>query len=161
MTRATTTAPSAATARGAAPGFTTAVGSVAVFFIALELTIISVAVPAIADEFASSTRATLSWIFTAYNIGVASLLLIGGWLAERFGRKRLFLFGLGLFTVASLACGLANSQETLIGARAVQGRARTCERHRGLRSAKGEIPLAAARHGVFNGMTESLSARST
>lgn len=103
-----------------APGVTTALGSVAVFFIALELTIISVAMPDIADQFTESSRATLSWIFTAYNVGVASLLLIGGWLAERFGRKRIFLIGLAVFTVGSLGSGLAPTVGVLIGARVLQ-----------------------------------------
>ena len=108
------------TARTASPGLTTALGSVAVFFIALELTIISVAMPEIAEEFADSSRATLSWIFTAYNIGVASLLLIGGWLAERFGRKRLFLIGMIVFTIGSIGSGLAPAVGVLIASRVVQ-----------------------------------------
>ena len=101
-------------------GLTIALGSAAVFFIALELTIISVAMPEIADTFPDSSRATLSWIFTAYNVGVAAFLLIGGWMAERFGRRRLFMIGLVVFTVGSLASGLAPSVALLIAARTVQ-----------------------------------------
>jgi MFS family permease len=101
-------------------GLTIALGSAAVFFIALELTIISVAMPEIADAFPDSSRATLSWIFTAYNVGVAAFLLIGGWMAERFGRRRLFMIGLVVFTVGSLASGLAPSVALLIAARTVQ-----------------------------------------
>jgi len=108
------------TSNAASPGLTTAIGSVAVFFIALELTIISVAMPEIADDFTSSSRATLSWIFTAYNVGVASLLLIGGWLAERFGRKRVFLIGLAIFTIGSVGSGLAPTVGVLIASRVVQ-----------------------------------------
>lgn len=99
---------------------TTLLGSVAVFLIALELTIISVALPEMEAEFADASRATLSWVFTAYNVGVASLLLIFGWAAERAGRKRLFLLGLGVFTVGSVASGLSPDIGTLIASRVVQ-----------------------------------------
>ncbi len=101
-------------------GLTIALGSAAVFFIALELTIISVAMPEIAVTFPDSTRATLSWIFTAYNVGVAAFLLVGGWLAERFGRRKLFMIGLTVFTIGSLASGLAPEVELLIAARTLQ-----------------------------------------
>ena len=101
-------------------GLTIALGSAAVFFIALELTIISVAMPDIAIAFPDASRATLSWIFTAYNVGVAAFLLIGGWLAERFGRRRLFMLGLAVFTIGSLASGFAPGIGLLIAARAVQ-----------------------------------------
>ncbi len=101
-------------------GLVVALGSIAVFFIALELTIISVAFPEISDAFPEATRATLSWVFTAYNVGVAALLLIGGWLAERFGRKRLFMAGLAVFTIGSLGSGFAPTIGLLIAARAVQ-----------------------------------------
>ena len=101
-------------------GLTIGLGSASVFFIALELTIIAVAMPAIAADHASASRATLSWIFTAYNVGVAAFLLIGGWLAERFGRRRLFLIGLALFTAGSLASGLAPGIGALIAARTLQ-----------------------------------------
>lgn len=101
-------------------GLVIALGSIAVFFVALELTIISVAFPDIASAFPEATRATLSWVFTAYNVGVAALLLIGGWLAERFGRRRLFMAGLAVFTIGSIGSGVAPSIELLIAARAVQ-----------------------------------------
>ena len=99
---------------------TTLLGSVAIFLIALELTIISVALPEMEAEFADASRATLSWVFTAYNVGVASLLLVFGWAAERAGRKRLFLFGLAVFTVGSVASGLSPDIGTLIASRVVQ-----------------------------------------
>lgn len=95
-------------------------GSAAVFFVALELTIIAIALPDISDSFPDATRATLSWVFTAYNVGVAAFLLIGGWLAERYGRRRLFVTGLIVFVIGSMAAGFAPSVALLIGARAVQ-----------------------------------------
>lgn len=94
--------------------------SVAVFLIALELTIISVALPEIEAAFPDSSRATLSWIFTAYNVGVASLMLIAGWCAERFGRKRVFQLGMLVFAVGSVVSGAAPTVLTLIAGRAVQ-----------------------------------------
>lgn len=94
--------------------------SVAVFLIALEITIISVALPEIEAGFPDSSRATLSWIFTAYNVGVASLMLIGGWLAERHGRKRIFMIGLIIFGIGSVVTGLAPNVALLIAGRVVQ-----------------------------------------
>lgn len=102
------------------PAIVIIICSVAVFLIALEITIISVALPEIETAFSGSTRATVSWVFTAYNVGVASLLLVGGWLAERCGRKRVFLTGLWIFAVGSLVSGLAPSLPVLIAARVIQ-----------------------------------------
>lgn len=100
--------------------WTVLLSSVAVFLIALEITIISVALPEIEQAFPDSSRATLSWIFTAYNVGVASLMLIAGWLAERHGRKRIFLNGMAIFAVGSVVSGLAPHVALLIGGRVVQ-----------------------------------------
>ena len=100
---------------------TVLVCSVAVFLIALEITIISVALPDIEDAFAGSSRTAVSWVFTAYNITVAAALLIAGWLAERAGRRRIFVAGLWIFTIGSLASGLSTSLGLLIAARVVQG----------------------------------------
>lgn len=107
-------------ARDTAVGWTITLSSLAVFLIALEITIISVALPLIAVEFAGTDRATLSWIFTAYNVGVASLLLISGWTAERLGRKQIFLVGMVVFGIGSVMSGLAPTIEILIVGRVVQ-----------------------------------------
>ena len=98
---------------------TTLVGSVAVFNIGLELTIIALALPAIAEDFPGASPATLSWIFTAYNVTVASLLLLFGWAAERHGRKRIFTLGLMVFGFGSLTSGLAPTIALLIVGRVV------------------------------------------
>jgi len=100
--------------------WTVLLSSMAVFLIALEITIISVALPEIEAAFPASSRTTLSWIFTAYNVGVASLMLIAGWLAERHGRKRIFLSGMAVFAVGSIVTGLAPHVAILIGGRVVQ-----------------------------------------
>lgn len=100
--------------------WTVVLASVAVFLIALEITIISVALPEIEAAFPASSRTTLSWIFTAYNVGVASLMLIAGWLAERHGRKRVFLIGMAVFTVGSVVSGVAPHVSLLISGRVVQ-----------------------------------------
>ena len=101
-------------------GGTILLASVAVFLIALEITIISVALPEIELAFPESSRATLSWVFTAYNVGVASLMLIAGWLAERDGRKRIFLIGMAVFSIGSVMSGLAPAVSLLLGGRVVQ-----------------------------------------
>jgi len=100
--------------------WTVVLASIAVFLIALEITIISVALPEIEAAFPASSRSTLSWIFTAYNVGVASLMLIAGWLAERHGRKRIFLIGMAVFAVGSVMSGTAPQVSILITGRVVQ-----------------------------------------
>ena len=90
------------------------------FMVAMEITIISIARSQIAEAFPDAEAATLSWVITAYNIGVASLLLPAGWMADRFGRKKVFLWGLVAFIFGSLLSGLASSPALLIGARVVQ-----------------------------------------
>src|ERR671915_277145 len=88
--------------------------------IVLDGTIVNVALPTIQDDLGFS-ETSLAWVVNAYLITFGGFLLLGGRLGDLFGHRRLFLIGLTLFTLASLACGLATSQEFLIGARAVQG----------------------------------------
>lgn len=99
---------------------TVVLGSLAVFLIALELTIISVTFPELELAFDPVSRRTLSWVFTAYNIGVASFLLVAGWAAERHGRRLLFVSGMAVFGVGSLVSGLAPSIGVLIVGRVIQ-----------------------------------------
>ena len=70
---------------------TLAVTSIAAFMIAIETSIISLALPQLREGFPDASESKLSWIVNAYTIGVASLLLVSGWLADRYGRKRCFL----------------------------------------------------------------------
>lgn len=99
---------------------TTLVASVAVFLIALELTVIAVALPALSLSFPQANAAQLASIFTTYNWVTALMLLGFGLLADRYGRKRVFMLGLALFAVGSTGCGLANSMDTLLAWRVVQ-----------------------------------------
>ncbi len=88
--------------------------------IVLDVTIVGVALPSIQEDLGFSEE-SLAWIVNAYLITFGGFLLLGGRLGDLFGHRRLFLLGIALFTLASAACGLATSQEMLVGARAVQG----------------------------------------
>jgi EmrB/QacA subfamily drug resistance transporter len=88
--------------------------------IVLDSTIVNVALPSIRDDLGFS-EASLAWVVNAYLLTFGGFLLLGGRLGDLFGHRRVFLIGIGLFTAASLACGLATSQHVLVGARAVQG----------------------------------------
>jgi EmrB/QacA subfamily drug resistance transporter len=88
--------------------------------IVLDVTIVGVALPSIREDLGFSEE-SLAWIVNAYLITFGGFLLLGGRLGDLFGHQRLFLFGITLFTLASAACGLATSQEMLVGARAIQG----------------------------------------
>src|SRR4051794_7947909 len=86
----------------------------------LDGTIVIVALPRMQAELDLSDAAK-SWVITAYVLAFGGLLLLGGRVGDAVGHKRAFISGVGVFTIASLACGLANDQWTLIVARAVQG----------------------------------------
>jgi EmrB/QacA subfamily drug resistance transporter len=88
--------------------------------IVLDATIVNVALPSIRKDLGFS-QTSLAWVVNAYLLTFGGFLLLGGRLGDLFGHRRLFLSGITLFTVASLACGVSTSQELLIGARAVQG----------------------------------------
>jgi EmrB/QacA subfamily drug resistance transporter len=92
----------------------------ATFMAGLDLFIVNLAFPKIGHDFGGSSLATLSWVLTAYAIVYAAMLIPAGLLADRTGRKRVFLIGLLLFTVASMACAVAPSVSVLIAARVVQ-----------------------------------------
>jgi EmrB/QacA subfamily drug resistance transporter len=96
------------------------VTSVAVFMALLDVTIVNIAFPDIRRSFAGDSLADLSWVLNAYSILFAAALVPAGRLADRLGRKRLFLAGILLFLAASVASGLAGSVAVLVAARAVQ-----------------------------------------
>ncbi len=88
--------------------------------VALDATAVNVALPAIAQDFGVSLMG-LQWIANAYSLTLAALLLLGGSLGDRYGRRRLFVFGILWFAVASLICAIAPNTPSLIVARALQG----------------------------------------
>jgi EmrB/QacA subfamily drug resistance transporter len=93
---------------------------VGMLMIVLDVTVVNVALPSIQTDLGFSTS-SLAWVVNAYLIAFGGLLLLAGRFGDLIGRRRIFLAGIGLFTVASLACGLADSQSLLIAARFVQG----------------------------------------
>jgi EmrB/QacA subfamily drug resistance transporter len=88
--------------------------------IVLDGTIVNVALPSIRDDLGFS-QTSLAWVVNAYLLTFGGFLLLGGRLGDLFGHRRLFLGGIALFTLASLGCGVATTQEFLVVARAVQG----------------------------------------
>ncbi|VWB47411.1 DHA2 family efflux MFS transporter permease subunit [Burkholderia lata] len=91
-----------------------------VLMIVLDSTIVNVALPSISTDL-HFTETALVWVVNAYLLTFGGCLLLGGRLGDLYGQRRMFLAGLVVFTLASLACGLAQSQAMLIAARAVQG----------------------------------------
>lgn len=106
--------------RAASPWLALAVLSTSMLMIILDGTIVSVALPALRDDLGFSA-AGLSWTVNAYLVPLGGLLLLAGRLGDLVGRRRMLIAGLVLFTLASLACGLATGPATLVAARAVQG----------------------------------------
>lgn len=90
------------------------------FMVSLDLSIVNVAFPSIEASFSSASTTTLSWVLSGYSVVFGALLLGAGRIADRSGRRRAFLQGLGVFTLGSLLCGAATSAELLIAGRVVQ-----------------------------------------
>ena len=86
----------------------------------LDATVVNVALPHIGADFGASVSA-LQWVLTGYLLALASLILLGGALGDRFGRRRVFVIGTVWFAAASLLCGAAPNIEVLVGARVLQG----------------------------------------
>jgi EmrB/QacA subfamily drug resistance transporter len=93
---------------------------VGMLMIVLDQTIVNVALPSIQGDLGFS-QSSLAWVVNAYLIAFGGLLLLAGRLGDLIGQRRIFLIGLAVFTAASLLCGVAPSQEVLVGARFVQG----------------------------------------
>jgi EmrB/QacA subfamily drug resistance transporter len=93
---------------------------VGMLMIVLDVTVVNVALPSIQDDLHFSTS-SLAWVVNAYLIAFGGLLLLAGRVGDLVGRRGIFLAGVGLFTAASLLCGLAQSQSLLIAARFIQG----------------------------------------
>jgi EmrB/QacA subfamily drug resistance transporter len=100
--------------------FTLAAVSFGLFMIMLDNTVVNVALPAIQQDLGASLS-ELQWVVAGYALTFAALMLIGGKLADAYGRRLIFVVGIAVFTLASLWCGLAESGDMLITARVVQG----------------------------------------
>jgi EmrB/QacA subfamily drug resistance transporter len=91
-----------------------------VLMIVLDATVVNVALPSIKDDL-DFTQSNLAWVVNAYLIAFGGLLLLSGRIGDLIGHRRVFLWGLGIFTIASLLCGLAQTQGMLVAARFIQG----------------------------------------
>ena len=101
-------------------GWTLAIVSIGLFMVVLDNLVVNVALPSIHRDLGASIQA-LEWTVNAYVLAYAVLLLTGAALGDRFGRKRMFIAGIALFTAASAAAALSPSIGLLIAARAAQG----------------------------------------
>jgi MFS family permease len=90
------------------------------FMVVLDFFIVNVALPSIATELHAG-ESSLEWVVAGYGLTFAAFLITAGRLGDELGRRKVYMLGLALFTVASAACGLAPSPETLVFARIVQG----------------------------------------
>ena len=117
----TLTTPTAATApRSAHRWLALGVLALAQFLVVLDASIVNIALPVLGRQLGMDTPA-LAWVITAYVLAFGGLLLLGGRLADRYGHRRVFLFGTAGFVAASALAGFSVSSEMLLGARALQG----------------------------------------
>src|ERR1700757_4420392 len=86
----------------------------------IDSTVVNVALPAIQASF-NTTVVDVQWVVESYGLFLAALILVGGSLGDLFGRRMIFVVGVGIFSVASAACGMASSVHQLIIARSIQG----------------------------------------
>src|SRR5438067_4478750 len=102
------------------PNAVLAIVAVAQFMVVLDATVVNVALPTIKRDVGFSEQ-SLSWVLNAYTLVFGGFLLLGGRLADRLGRRRLFLVGIALFSGASFLCGVSQSEGMLLVARGLQG----------------------------------------
>src|SRR6188472_888340 len=110
--------PSAQTPRGL--GLALAIIGGAQLMIVLDGTIVNIALPHIEEDLGFS-QANLQWVVTIYTLAFGGVLLLGGRLGDLYGRRRMFVWGVALFTVASLVAGIAQTESQMLIARGVQG----------------------------------------
>jgi EmrB/QacA subfamily drug resistance transporter len=120
MTATTVSLPTEAATTSERRWFALAVLVAAQFMVVLDVAIVNVALPTIKGDLHFS-ESSLQWVITAYAVIFGGVLLLGGRMADLLGRRRMFMVGLALFTISSLADGLAWSETSLIGFRALQG----------------------------------------
>lgn len=131
------------------------VATAASFLVVLDVSAVNIALPSIAEKL-DSTRSELPWVVSAYNISLASLLLLAGRVADRRGRRATFTAGLGLFLTGSLLCGLATSMQWLIAARVIQAAGGAFVTPASLAMVLPRFPLA--RRGVAIGLWGAMGA---
>src|SRR3954470_3293351 len=115
---------------------------VGVLMIVLDVTVVNVALPSIQSDLGFS-QSSLAWVVNAYLIAFGGLLLLAGRFGDLIGRKTVFMAGLAVFTLASLLCGLAPSQEMLLAAPFLPGRRRRDDLRRDPRHDRHDVPRAA------------------
>ncbi|MEU8540962.1 MFS transporter [Streptomyces sp. NPDC048717] len=120
------------------------VSSAGQFLVTLDVSVVNVALPSMRETLGLSASG-LQWVVNVYSIALAGFMLLGGRAADLFGRKRMFLVGLALFTVASLAGGLAQEGGQLLAARAVQGLGAAVLSPASLTLVTGAVPAGPAR----------------
>lgn len=94
---------------------------IGIFMVILDGTAVNVALPKLQEEFELLNLSLVQWTVIGYALAQAAVIPLAGWLSDRFGAKKVFLISVGLFTIGSLLCALANTVETLIAFRIVQG----------------------------------------
>src|SRR3954454_4839079 len=104
-----------------APARVLMVVGLAVFLSVLDLFIVNIAFPSLQRDFSGVGLSGLSWVLTAYAICFAAVLVPAGRLGDLYGSSRVFVIGLGLFTIGSALCAVAPSVEPLVAARVIQG----------------------------------------
>jgi EmrB/QacA subfamily drug resistance transporter len=112
--------PTAPRAKNRRVAWTLILASIGAFVTSLDVVVVSTALPSLRAHLGANLS-DLEWTINAYNLAFASLLLTGAALGDRFGRRKLYVIGLGVFTVSSIACAASGSAGALIAARAVQG----------------------------------------
>ena len=105
---------------GASPWVVFWIASVAAFLVGIDTTVLFAAFKAMRVSFPATSAADLSWVVNAYTVVYAGMLIPAGRLSDTYGRKRIFLLGVGVFVIASAGCGLSSTVSLLIGARALQ-----------------------------------------
>jgi EmrB/QacA subfamily drug resistance transporter len=108
------------TERPTRTGWTLLLASIGTFVTALDVVVVSTALPTLRTDL-GATLSDLEWTINAYNLAFACLMLTGAALGDRFGRRRMYVVGFGVFTAASVACALSTSAGALIVSRIVQG----------------------------------------
>jgi EmrB/QacA subfamily drug resistance transporter len=129
-------------------GLALVVISIAQLMVVLDATIANIAIPYIKDDLNFSNGNT-PWIITGYTLAFGGLLLLGGRTGDLFGRRRMFMIGLSIFSVASLLGGLAQNQELLLAARALQGAGAAIASPTALALITTTFPAGAARNRAF------------